>query len=602
MLIVYKQVKYGKLFIKKIIFDDRYPQDWYKITLMFSLPPLPKVSLASLFPGNGQWLEKQQTSILSAALIITIANIGSSLAGLLRQRLLISYFFNTPSSREAFEALLVAFQIPDTMFQLIILGAMSAAFIPIFSSLRKKDEPSAFKMSAAIMNLLSLVFIVVSVVVFIFATPLTAWRTGDAFTESQVAIAANLTRLMLVAQLFFGISNVFSAMLQSYQRFILPSVAPILYNFGILAGVYLLAPMMGIYAAGVGVCIGAFLHMIIQLPLVYKLGFRFRSALSLKISGVKEMLRLIPPRVLTIGLSELENLGLGFFATSLGHLSFTTIKLAGTLMTIPIRLFGVPISQASLPFLSDESESEGLSRFRSLVGRALHQIAFLAYPASVLLLILRLPVVRLTFGTSNFPWEQTLIISKVVAIMAISIAAQAMVQLFIRAFYALKDTKTPLMITALEVFIYLAGSYYSVFKTDWGTLGVAIITSVAAVTEMFLFLFLFDHKVGRFLTADFFIPQLKILSASFLMAVFLYLPYRVLDELIFNTSRTIELISLTITTSTIGMLVYIYFASLLEIKELSLVTNAISSLSRWRKSLSKTSEVLVDARVEDDSI
>ncbi len=569
---------------------------------MLSLPTLPKVSFAKLFDTNRAWLEKQQTSILSAALIITIANIGSSLAGLLRQRLLISYFFNTPDSREAFEALLVAFQIPDTMYQLIILGAVSAAFIPIFSSLRKQDEQIAFKMGAAIMNLLSLIFIGVSLVVFVFATPLTAWRTGAAFTPDQIDTAANLTRIMLLAQLFFGVSNLLSAMLQSYQRFILPSLAPIFYNVGILIGVYLLAPWLGIYAAGVGVCLGAFLHMIIQLPLATKLGFRFQPALSLKTPGVKEMFKLVPARVITIGFSEIANLGLGFFATSLGNLSFVIIKLASTLMTIPIRLFGVPISQASLPFLSDESDTAGLVRFRELVSRSLHQIAFFAYPASALLLILRLPVVRLVFGTSNFPWVTTLTTSKVVAIVAFSIAAQAMVQLFIRAFYALRDTKTPLLITMIEVGIYLGGSAYSVFMTDWGILGIAAITSFSALSELALFMVLFDRKIGKFLTPDLFIPQIKIIAASFLMAVSLYLPYRVLDELIFNTSHTMELIALTVTTSTIGMIVYIYFASLLEIKELTLVHSMFSSVIRWQKSLAKTQEVLVDSRVEDDSI
>jgi putative peptidoglycan lipid II flippase len=576
---------------------------------MFSFPPLSKVklltkvSLTKLLTSNGSWLEKQQNSILSAAVIITLANVGSSISGLLRQRLLISYFFNTPSSREAFEALMVAFQIPDSMFQLIILGAVSAAFIPIFSGLKKKDEQLAFKMSSSIMNLLLLAFVVIAGVVFVFADSLTAWRTGDAFTPDQIKIAADLTRVMLLAQLFFGVSNVLSAMLQSYQRFILPSIAPILYNLGILAGVYMFAPRFGIYAAGIGVCMGALLHMIVQIPLAHKLGFRFRLQLSAKLEGVKELFKLMPARVLTIGFGELQGLGLGYFATSLGNLSFVMIKLASTLMTIPIRLFGVPISQASLPFLSDESDVSSRERFKELVNRSLHQIAFLAYPASILLLILRLPVVRLVFGAKNFPWPTTLMTSKVVAIIALSIAAQAMAQLFIRAFYALKDTKTPLYITFVVVLAYLGGCAYSVFVADYGLLGVAAVTSLSAVLELVLFVHFFDKKIGQFITNGLLVPQIKIMVASFLMAVFLYLPYRVLDELVFNTTKTIELIGLTVTTSTIGMLVYVYFASLLRIHELDHLVSAFRSrVGRLQRSSDKTHEVLVETMVDDDTI
>jgi len=385
------------------------------------------------FLAKADWLETQQTSILSAAAVITVANIISSLSGLLRQRILIGSFFQSPVSQQAYEALLVAFQIPDLMFQLIIIGAISAAFIPIFTGLRKTNEEAAFTMSSIVMNILMAVFVVVALVVFIFAEQITEWRTGDAFTHEQILIASNLTRIMLVAQMFFAVSNFLSGMLQSYQRFVIPSIAPIFYNLGILLGVYLFEPYLGIYSAGVGVIIGAFLHMAIQVPLAYKLGFRFRVSFNLNHVGVKQLFKLMPPRVFTQAIAEIQDIALGFFATSLGNLSFVIIRLGMTLMTIPIRLFGVPISQASLPFLSEESDEKELTRFRNLVVDSLHQIAFLAMPASILLLILRVPIVRLVFGTQNFPWTTTVSTARVVAIIAISIAAQGMTQLLTRA-------------------------------------------------------------------------------------------------------------------------------------------------------------------------
>ncbi len=563
---------------------------------------LPRFQLSMIFSKNLAWLEQQQSSILSAAAIITAANIVSSLSGLIRQRIMLEQFFDTEASRQAYEAFWVAFQVPDMLFQLIAVGALSAAFIPLFSKLRKEDPETAFKMSAVILNILVVSFLVLGTIVFIAAPYITEHRTGDRFTPEQIEIVTNLTRLMIFGQLFFAISSVFSSMLQSYQRFIIPSLAPIIYNLGILLGTYLFADKFGIYGAGFGVIIGAFFHMLIQLPSVLRLGFKYHFSLNLETAGVKNLLWMAPPRLLTIGVNQIQNLSLGFFATSLGNLSFVVINLALTLMTIPIRLFGVPIGQASLPFLSEESHHSDFQHFRRLVVQSMHQIAFLAFPASVLLLILRLPIVRLTFGTPNFPWEKTLETGFAVAIIAISIPAQAMVQLVIRAFYALRDTRTPFYITLTTVFLYLLGSAIFVFYTPWQVYGLACMTTLAALLELFMAIFFLQRKVGGFNTSDFWIPQLKMLLASFLMAVFLYLPFRIFDELIFDTTKNIELIGLTVTTGTIGLVVYFYFATLFEIKELEFFKSILFSFSSPRKNISQSPEMVVEPSAENTEV
>lgn len=558
--------------------------------------------LPQILKNNTRWIESQQTSILSAALIITAANVVSSLSGLLRERQLIGFFFGTEQSQQAYEAFQVAFQVPDMLFQLIILGAVSAAFIPIFTSLKKKDEKEAFKVSSIVMNILTLVFILFSVLAFVFAEPLTMMRTGDAFTSEQIGIAVTLTRVMLFAQLFFAVSNFLTGILQSYQRFIIPAVAPVLYNIGIMLGVAFFSSQFGIYSAGIGVIMGAFFHMLVQLPLAWKLGFRFTLSFNFRHESVKRLFRLMPPRVLTIGVTELQNLGLAFFATTIGNLSFVVIRLALRLMTIPIRLFGVPISQASLPFLSEESDESDKIRFKQLVVQSLHQISFLALPASVLLLILRIPIVRLVFGTDNFPWKTTLLTGRVVAIISISVAAQAMVQLLTRSFHALKDTKTPFFITVISVILYLFSSAILVYFTDFGVMGLAVATSASAFLELLLFLVFMHKKLNFLFEKSFFLPQFKMILSSFLMAVFLYLPFRVLDELIFDTSRTLELVGLTVVTTTIGMVGYAYFAALFDVRELAHLTTMIRSFGKWRRTLRKTSEVLVETSVEGDEV
>lgn len=560
--------------------------------------------LPTLLERPSAWMEKQQNTILSGAMVLMVANVISFLSGFIRQRVLIAtYLDGNPASERALNALFISFQIPDTMFQLLILGALSAAFIPIFSTYKKQNDQEAFKMSSIMMNVLLAAFALLSIFIFFLAEPITRFRTGPSFTTDEVIIVTTLTRIMLLSQFFFAISNFMTGILQSYQRFIISSMAPILYNLGILIGVFAFSGYIGIYAAGVGAVIGAFLHMIVQVPSAFKLGYRYHLSFNLRHPGVLEFFKLMPPRMLSIGANEIRKLFLGFFTTSIvGTFSFGIFQLALTLMTAPIRFFGIPISQASLPFLSDKSDEKDRTLFRKLVLQSLHQIAFFSLPASVLLLILRVPIVRLAYGTNNFSWSNTILTGKVVAILAISVAAQAMGQLLVRSFYALKDTRTPLLVAINDVILYLLICGALVFGTNLGIVGIAVATSATAIVEFLLLLIMLDRKVQGFNQRAFWIPFIKMIVTSFLMAVFLYLPFRILDEVVFNTSKTLELIGLTITTSTIGMLVYIFFAALFDIRELALVTNLLYTFDLWRKPLERTSEVVLETNLENEEV
>lgn len=558
------------------------------------------ISFNKIFKANSYWMAKKQNSILSAAFIITVANISSSLLGLLRERVLIKLFFNNIEGQQAYEAFQVAFQIPDLLFQLIVLGALSAAFIPLFTDLKRKDKKKAFTFTSTVMNLVLLIFAFFSIVAFIFARPITLARTGAEFTPEQVEIAVNLTRVMLFAQFFFAISNFLTGILQAYQRFIIPAIAPLVYNLGIIITSIFLAQYLGIYAAGLGVVIGAALHMLIQLPLILKTGYRWQASFDWRFSEVKKLFKMMPPRLMTVGVGELQNLAMGFFATSIGNLSFVIINLARRLMTLPIRFFGVPISQASFPFLSEESADANRKKFNQLLLQSLNQISFLAMPASVLLLIFRVPAVRLVFGTANFPWQTTIATGKVVALIAISITAQAMVQLLIRGFYALKDTRTPFMVTTISVLVYLMTNVVGIYVFNLGVFSLGISITVAAFVELLLMLILLQKKIQCFTFADFFLPQLKILLASFFMAVFLYLPFKILDEVVFDTTRTVDLIALTVSTSTIALLVYLYFSILFDVKELSYFNSLIAKFGKWRPVLEDSQEVLLDSSIEDE--
>jgi len=554
------------------------------------------------FLSNGnQWLETQQASILSAAMVITAAVFISSLTGLLRNRILVTTFFKTAQSQQQLEAYWVSFRLPELVFQLLVIGALSAAFIPVFTKYEKQSKKEAFIMASSVLNIMLLFFLVFSTVIFIFAHPLTAFMTGSGFSPEQISLSANMTRVMLLAQFFFAISNFLSGTIQSYKRFIIPALSPIAYNIGIIAGTILFTPYIGIYGPAIGVVLGAFLHLILQLPLARKLGFEYFPIMDLKNPGVREIYKLMIPRTLTLSINQVQLFAIVFFATHLGGISLTIINLAQQLMTFPIRIFGAPIGQAALPFLSKESNSGDLDRFKQLVLQSINQITFFALPASVLLLIMRIPIIRLAYGAKEFPWPATVLTGRVVAILTISISAQAIVHILVRACYALHDTKNPLIVSLASVFLFLFGCTLFIFYSDLGVIGLSLALTISTIIEALMLFAVLMKKIGRFSAKELWIPQLKMLIASFLMAVFLWLPFRIFDEVVFDTSRTVDLIGLTLTVSTIGMLTYILFAYLLEIQELKVVTQIMNTIGSWRKNLGKSTEVMEAAGQSDES-
>lgn len=532
---------------------------------------------------SNHWLLTQQNSILSAAAVITLANGLVSVSGFMRDRFLLAIFAGNQISLQAYDAFRVAFQIPDLIFQLLIVGALSASFIPLFSLLKKTNRTKAFHFTNICLNYLLLFFLLACVLIFIFAPELTAWRIGDAYNRTQIEIVITLTRIMMVGQFFFAISSFFSGMLQSYQRFIVPAIVPLFYNAGIVTGTYLFHSSLGIYAAGLGVILGAFLHMIIQLPFVYHLGWRYQFSLQWQMIEVKKLFSLMPARTLTLGINEIQNFGLSYFVTSVNGIGYTILILARSLIIMPVRFIGVPIAQAALPFLADLSQPSNISLFKKTLLQSLNQIVYLACPAAVLLLILRLPVVRLVFGTRNFPWELTIEVAKMVAIMALSIPAQAIFHLLVRSFHALSDTVTPFLISLFTSCVFFIGAALAIRQDSHQLTGIAITIAACGILEACLYLLLLSFKVKKLLTFSFILEQIKIYAIAAIMAVSLYIPYKSLDTLVFNTTKVIPLLALTGITSIIGLSVYILLSKIFHIAEMQILVNIAKKFQRKKE-------------------
>jgi len=253
---------------------------------------------------NGrQALSRQQTNIFSAAGTIALAMLASALLGILRDRLLYARFFASfPQELDAYNA---AFKIPDMLFQLLITGSISAAFIPLFSqALEKKNFQKAQKIASSLFSSLLLLFAILALILFIFAKPLSQLITSG-FSPQQINLMAQLTRLLLVAQFFLIISNFLTAVLHAHQYFLPSALSPVFYNLGIILGTIFLTPFWGIYGPTAGVILGTILHFAVQLPLFKRLNFPLAlSFKNLTSQENKKTISLMIPRSLALAISE----------------------------------------------------------------------------------------------------------------------------------------------------------------------------------------------------------------------------------------------------------------------------------------------------------
>ncbi len=532
-----------------------------------------------------EFFAKKNSSILSAAVIIGISFLASALLGLLRNRLLASRFFG--GQEALLDVYFAAFVVPDTIFQLFIVGALSASFIPFFQESLQRSKEDANRLTQSVLSLTFFVLAIFSLIVFVFAYPISNLITH--FPHEQLLIMANLIKIMSLAQIIFATSSVFTGVLQAEQKFLIPSLAPILYNLGTVLGVYFFSSSYGIYSAAIGVIFGALMHSLIQVPSVIKSGITPKIIFNHFHPGLSQMLRLMPGRTLSLSLDQIQR----WVSVNLSSLllpgSLSMYTFARQLYILPVTLFGVSLSQATFPSLAKDALLSDKSVFKNTLIKSLLQIFFFSLPAAVLILVLRIPLVRIVFGAKSFPWGATLDTGLALAILSISIPALAVTHTLTRALHALKDTKTPLLSGFISVCFYSYFAYILVKRFDLGIVGLSLALSVSNLLDFIITYILLTKKIGNLGIGK---KLFKMLSVTALTGFSLWLPMRLLDAFVFDTTRTIPLIVLTLVVSTVGFGVYLLFCRLTKVEELSEVINIVRKLGNWRKILASSDEVI----------
>lgn len=422
--------------------------------------------------------------LVSAAIILGVASLASRLVGLLRERVLTTMF----GAGDVFDAFVAAFRVPDMIFNLLVLGALSAAFIPLFTEKLVKGErgkQAAFDLAVGILNIMVLVVGLLAII-FAIGAPSIMPLIVPGFEGEKLKMTIMLSRIMALQPVLLGISFVFSGILNSFKRFVAYALAPILYNGGIIIGVLVFVPMLGVAGIAWGVVLGALLHGLVQLPSVLKVGWRWRPRLFLSGKDRRALWRMMVPRAVGLAANQVNLLTVSVLGSSLLAGSITVFHLANNVQYLPVGIFGIAFAQAAFPTLAGQVARQQMRDFRDTLTRVLCYILFFVVPVSLFFFLLRAQIIRVLYGAGAFDWEDTILTFETFGWLIVSIFAQAIIPLLARAFYVQQNTKTPVIISVGSMILNVILAI--LLAPRMGVQGLALAFSAAAIVNVMLLL------------------------------------------------------------------------------------------------------------------
>ncbi len=482
----------------------------------FEEAPLDAIEETPSGPSGGQ-------QIARAAGVVMAAFVLSNLAGLARQ-ILVSQAFGTGAAIDAFNA---ASRLPDLLFNLVAGGALGSAFIPTFTGfLAKGERKRAWHLASSIANLVTITLLLTSIIAYALAAPIVRHILAPGFSPQQQALTVSLLRVLLVSPLIFGLSGLVMGILNAHQRFLLAALAPTMYWLGMIFGVLVWAPRWGIFGLAWGAVLGAALHLGVQIPGLLKLpGKAYHLTLGLRDAAVREVGRLMAPRVLGVAIVQLNFWINVVLASSQPKGSLTAIQIAWAVMTMPQVVIAQSIAIAALPTFSAQVARQEIAAMRRALAGTLRGVVLLALPSAVGLILLRKPIIVLLFQRGEFNAHSTALVAWALLWYTLGLVSHSVVEIVSRAFYALHDTKTPVLVgsVAMSLNVGLSFAFVALFNAlGWMPHGgLALANTVATTLEMSGLLFLMRRRLqgleSRHLSAG--ILQAVLASAVLAFAV-----------------------------------------------------------------------------------
>lgn len=424
----------------------------------------------------------------------------SNVTGLVRQ-ILVSRAFGTGAEIDAFNA---AARLPDLLFSLVAGGALASAFIPTLTGfLTKDDEEGAWHLASAVGNLVTIILILTSALAAIFAPQIVRHILYILVPDQdpgQFNLTVALLRIMLISPAIFGVSGLLMGILNAHQVFLLPALAPTMYWLGMIFGVLFLVPSWGIHGLAWGAVFGAAMHLGVQLPALRRVRGNYFATLGLQFPAVREVGRLMAPRLLGVAVVQLNFLVNTILAYAQPEGSLTAITIAWAVMTMPQVVIAQAIAIAALPTFSDQVARGRLDEMRGSLAATLRGVIFLALPASLGLILLRQPIVALLFQGGEFDAHSTDLVAWALLWYAAGLVGHSVVEILSRAFYAMHDTKTPVFVgaAAMSLNLILSITFAALFtRIGWAPHGgLALANSVATALEMAGLLMLMRRRLN----------------------------------------------------------------------------------------------------------
>lgn len=552
----------------------------------------------------------QTNSVTRAAGLLAGSTLISKILALVRDGLLAGRF----GAGAKTDIYFAAFRIPDLVYNFLIAGGLVVAFLPLFSEYYSKNKPQAWKITNYILNAFLILLVIICGLLFIF-TPSLIDLIAPGFSPHQQDLAIALTRLMFLSPIFFGLSSIFSGILHYFNRFLIYGLAPVLYNLGIIFGILVLAPWVSqfnieeIFGVGIGVVIGAFCHWIIQIPSARRCGFRYRFLVSFRKPPIKRAFKLMLPRSFAMASQQINLIVITAIASTIAAGSIAVFNFANNLRRVPIGLIGIPFSIASFPLLSKAWAQGKKKKFLNSFSKTFRGILFLVVPASVLVFILRAHLVRLILGSlgKQFGWKDTILTAASLGLFCIGIFSSALIAFVSRAFFSLKDTKTPTVITLVGISLNIILSFSLVWALGFpnflqnflrttlklksipniSVIGLPLAFSLAISFQFFLLSFFFLRRIKYLglsyskLLREVGESAKKIVLASLAMVISTYLTLYLVANLV-NTRTVLGLAAQAALAGLVGGAVFLGISFLLQSPELKIIKSLELDQTFWK--------------------
>ena len=448
----------------------------------------------------GRVLSSQQ--IARAAGIVMLAYLASGVLGIVRQSA-ISSAYGAVGDLDAFVA---AQRVPETLFVLVAGGALGSAFIPVFTRfLALDDEDGAWRLASGVISLMMVAALILALMAFTLATPIMEQLLLNGAAAETQSLAVELMRIMLVTVIIFSISGLLMGILNAHQHFLAPALAPSMYNLGLIFGALFLTDSMGVHGLAWGSVIGAALHLLVQVPAVTRLEPRLKPLFDWRVPGVTEVLLLMGPRVLGLGVVQVSFWVNTMLASHMMEGSAAALTWAFTLMFTVLGILGQSVGTAVFPTLASLSATKNTDELRRLLASALGRVLFLSIPAGIGLAVIGEPLIAVLFERGEWTSTHTAGTAWALAFFSIGLAGHAVLEILVRAFYALHDTWTPVKIGTASMLLNIGLSLVLIRafgypgSTDFaqGPIGgLALAMSISTAVESTLLWVILRGRIG----------------------------------------------------------------------------------------------------------